>query len=486
MEKNFYNDEFENYLKESTENFRMYPSRKVWHSIYNDLHPSRKWPSLAVCLVLITAILFVGVSNNNSLNSASRQAMEGSIIAAANASMNADLLRIPQQPLIAKADTRINQFTSIISGNTTHTVVDNSSVTSAPVSNAYLNEETPAFPSIKQTASFAAENLKINITAPVMAFIAEKNETSGLQLNTEADEQIISDQKTGSTTKSNTVNPKNKVLTAVKNSVLQNDLAWIDDHAFYNKPFIKIRKNKLAMQYYVTPSVGFRKLTQINDIDLTSSSLIATRTIPQEADDKVTQKAALNLEAGAMVLYSLSKRLRIKTGLQVNYTNYIITAYDLEHPVQTSILLNDPQTGYPEIQFRSTTYGNNAGTEVARKLNNNTIQFSVPVGADFKIAGNKKLNWYVGATIQPTHISSGHAYVLSTDAKHYIEESSLLRKWNMNAGVETFVTYKTASGIDINLGPQLRYQLFSTYNKQYSYSEKLYNMGIKLGMTKSF
>jgi len=66
MEKNFYNDEFEQLLKEKSDGFRMYPSKRVWHSIYNDLHPGRKWPSVAVSLVLIIALLMVGYWNNKS------------------------------------------------------------------------------------------------------------------------------------------------------------------------------------------------------------------------------------------------------------------------------------------------------------------------------------------------------------------------------------------------------------------------------------
>jgi len=68
MEKKFYNEEFEQFLRDSVENFQMFPSRKVWYGIYNDLHPSKKWPSLAITLILVSAVLFLGISNNNSIN----------------------------------------------------------------------------------------------------------------------------------------------------------------------------------------------------------------------------------------------------------------------------------------------------------------------------------------------------------------------------------------------------------------------------------
>src|SRR5881394_1626314 len=68
MERKFYTDNFEQLLKEKSDEFRMYPSKRVWHSIYNDLHPGRKWPSVAVSLVLIIALLMVGYWNNNNSN----------------------------------------------------------------------------------------------------------------------------------------------------------------------------------------------------------------------------------------------------------------------------------------------------------------------------------------------------------------------------------------------------------------------------------
>ena len=74
MEDNNYKDEFELFLKESADEFRMVPSRKVWYSLYNNLHPDRRWPSMAVCLLILTAVLYLGIANNNSLSSAAKKA----------------------------------------------------------------------------------------------------------------------------------------------------------------------------------------------------------------------------------------------------------------------------------------------------------------------------------------------------------------------------------------------------------------------------
>jgi hypothetical protein len=105
---------------------------------------------------------------------------------------------------------------------------------------------------------------------------------------------------------------------------------------------------------------------------------------------------------------------------------------------------------------------------------------------DIKIAGNEKLKWYVGATAQPTYILGGNAFVLSADEKYYIAENALVRKWNLNTAIETFLSFKPSSNVTLNIGPQFRYQLFSSYKKAYNYSEKLYNVGVKVGLITNF
>ena len=83
-ENEFYADEFEQLLKEKADQFSMYPSKRVWYSIYNNLHPSRRWPSVVVSLLLLTSLMLIGYLhtgdnsitgqinlNNNTLNKTS-------------------------------------------------------------------------------------------------------------------------------------------------------------------------------------------------------------------------------------------------------------------------------------------------------------------------------------------------------------------------------------------------------------------------------
>ena len=69
MDNDFYTGEFEQLLKEKTDLFRMFPSKRVWHSIYNNLHPSRRWPSVIMSLLLMSSLSFIGYLNTGGNNS---------------------------------------------------------------------------------------------------------------------------------------------------------------------------------------------------------------------------------------------------------------------------------------------------------------------------------------------------------------------------------------------------------------------------------
>jgi hypothetical protein len=59
---------------------------------------------------------------------------------------------------------------------------------------------------------------------------------------------------------------------------------------------------------------------------------------------------------------------------------------------------------------------------------------------------------------------------------------SLTRKWNINTGFEIFAGYKTGK-TDWRIGPQVRYQVFSSFDNKYPIKEHLFDFGVKLGLT---
>ncbi len=65
MERNFYPENFEKFLKAHADQFKMSPSKKAWHGIYNDLHPGRRWPSVAMSMFFIFTLVIIGHLNTN-------------------------------------------------------------------------------------------------------------------------------------------------------------------------------------------------------------------------------------------------------------------------------------------------------------------------------------------------------------------------------------------------------------------------------------
>ena len=107
----------------------------------------------------------------------------------------------------------------------------------------------------------------------------------------------------------------------------------------------------------------------------------------------------------------------------------------------------------------------------------------MPVGLEVNLFGNKKLQVGIAGTVQPTYLLNRNTYLITADYK-YATEPALVRKWNVNTSAEAFVSYKTGD-LKWQVGPQVRYQLFSSYIKEYPIRENLYNYGIKIGVTKT-
>jgi len=61
---------------------------------------------------------------------------------------------------------------------------------------------------------------------------------------------------------------------------------------------------------------------------------------------------------------------------------------------------------------------------------------------------------------------------------------SLYRTFNINTALEAYISVQLGS-LKWSVGPQFRYQLLSSYKKEYPIKEHLYDYGIKLGMTKT-
>jgi|GEM_PF-523107 len=616
MDNNFYTDDLERLLKEKSDEFRMYPSKRVWHSLYNDLHPSRRWPSVTISMVLVLVLMLTGYLNTNDTDTTNRtQLVQYDISVHSNTPSTHPLKKdkVPgklyatgiEEETVSTEDPGTGEQPLLeliaaepsIAGIASETgPVNEGQVLNANISTGTESRMSNGFPlmlirdkNIYNTFAVKGFNstnhLTYNWTSATVAEAntgfpgnsnatttgtiafttpADKNKPAmnsriniynkaGIAINSPAENVIASRNNAGNTvaTKTNTGNNTNKT-TAAKNTTRSNknnttavaktntgnnstnettgsltsdapattgednaltttitatekaadplaakentvtnllapnkglsneEKAWIEDFAFHNKPVRKKWKDQVVMEFYATPSISYRFAR--NEIEGQNASAFASNDINRVSN----QKPGLGLEAGVGIAYAFAKNLRFKAGVQLNYTNYGIKARETNHPILTSLLMNDPVTGLTYSSTRpSTLINGNVYTGQAVILRNRTYQVSIPLGLAYKLASNKKVDWYAGASIQPSYVFGGNAYLLTADLKNYVTEPSALRRWNFNTGIETYIHYKIGS-MSIQAGPQFRYQLQSTYGKQYTTSEKLYNIGLKLGIVKGF
>lgn len=459
MDHRFYPDSFENFLKEAVDDFRMYPSERVWTSIYNNIHPSRRWPTLGILLLLISSFAYIGASNNY-VPAISTEQTTGTVQQFAN-NENNKIVQVQPEAAIELNNTaafplQTQKARRKAKRKLTQAATPNMSVSLSFLENALeRNNKT--------------EDLVLAENWDLTSHVGEKE-----LLEFDQQKQLLA-------TVSLLSNEGDENPAEEKNTSALTD----EDEPKSDKDVVKKKKrsSQLSYQFYATPSIGYRYLSANTDAGVPAGNAFGAE---PDQTPAVSHAGAINLETGANVLFRINNVIRLKGGLQLNYTNYYVNAYPLAHPAQTALMMRSGETGQPVYLSRTSTLSTSAGSGEAQNLSNNTYQVSLPVGADVRLAGNQTLQWYAGATIQPTYVAGGTAFLLSADQKNYIPDASLLRKFNMNGGFETFVSYKLKENLVFNAGPQFRYQFLSSYSRDFSYDEKLYNIGMKLGITTRF
>jgi len=524
MDREFHTDEFEQLLKEKSDQFRMYPSKRVWHSIYNDLHPSRRWPSAAMGMFLIIVLLLIGYLNtgDNTMirpfteNTADQTQTANETDNTKNKENKPQSLQNSSHQQLTIAGTYYSyQGVNLSSPEFfAYTIVKNnkpnylSLVASANPGSAdgqiVINKKEP-----ENTSKDLIQTIDTYIKSnQIFADVAIKNSkkkvinSTGNNTNPEANADDNELEKNETKTPASLLNPftsqsnasdLNKVISSDEKALQKNintvvdtksltpeEKAWIENFAFQNKPGRNKWKSRLTHEFYVTPAVNYRKLS-------TNSKGSTTPFANSNINNSISQKPGLGVETGVGLSYSLAKNLRLRGGIQFNYTNYNIDAGQTNHPTITSILLNDPNTGYSYTASRTSTISNSFNSTALEPvtLHNRTYQISIPVGLAYRLSATNNVEWFAGASIQPTYVFGGKAHLISSDLKSYVSDPSSIRNWNLNLGFETFMSYKLGT-YNLQVGPQVRYQVYSTYRKNVALVEKPYAIGLKIGLIKGF
>jgi len=238
---------------------------------------------------------------------------------------------------------------------------------------------------------------------------------------------------------------------------------------------------RFRWQFHFTPTVSYRSLKEDQKFiaQARMNLLAAPMAATTELSNVINHRPDLGMQIGLLGTYPLGKRLDLIAGLQFNVSKYDIKAFNYPTEVATIALVN--AWGGPTAVTTVTSFRSNGFMNKASWLRNYYYSLSAPVGLEWRILGKKQNHWGFSTTIQPTYMVGNRSYIISMDYQNYAEVPYLINKWNLNVGVETYAKFSVGK-TDFRVGPQVRYQLFSSFKKGYPVSEHLYDFGVKLGM----
>ncbi|MHA4808393.1 outer membrane beta-barrel protein [Flavitalea flava] len=592
MERNFYSDEFEQLIRDKTEQYKMYPSEKVWKGVHGSLHTKRRWFFAGMSLLVTGILFFAGkelIAPSNRTNQGRKMALTGSAASSTNKETQENT---PPPGFSAFRANKPSSGPSRHNGQVSDPSSPEESTSkgiSITVSDPVISQpdlqlalshatrspiEAPSFTRMASKVEIKAsvlteenapertgqqENLSVSASSPNDRQSSDKQAFAEKQSNEKqssgklfagrqsdigrrltgkqlVDKQIayytlsrslpwekgtefndfvftkadsrLADARIARTIRNNMAAMKNLAVTrpdagSVMGSDLLDDSAremtrkpapspemldqqrsnWLHDYAVYNLPAATWRRRK-AWQLFVAPTVNYRTLSG-GDFLMPKSIVENIPVAPVHsgsAKDYVDHTPALGFEVGGNLLYRMTRKLTLRMGLQFNFSRYTIKAY-ASSPQEATITLSSPY-GYYLDSITNLSDIRNFGGKKQETLNNDYYSFSAPIGLEWRILGDGRLQWSVAATVQPTYMLNRNAYLLTTDYNNYTKEPSLFRKWNINGGLETFLSYKIG-GIRWQIGPEFRYQLLSTYSSRYPMRENLKGYGLKIGMTKT-
>lgn len=400
--EHFSTDQFESFLKSSTENFKMHPSARVWNSLFNKMHPGSNLPSLSTSILFCFLFCFLGTNKNN---------FSKEIIVAS--------------PEMSKITEKKNITT-------------------------FTNNSTKIYKTKSDRIQPQTSKGSIEFNFAESLFLTNINDS-----NKNYTPEICA------TKNQNSIDKQSKEFELIKN--IGQHFTYLIHHKDFDKKEINVvkaneKRSQFSYEIYATPSMDYRYTNHQN---------------VQNPIDSNNANMHVNFEAGGAIIMNVSKHIRIKAGMQLNFSQ-----------LESNIASNNNDNSEAANMFNSVALVNKKFNNTSNIFKNSTYQVSIPIGTEFEIMCHNKLKWYAGATIQPSYLFVNNDQSVFTELNNQVYQQSMMREWNVNSSIETFINYDLKNNIELNVGPQIRYQFLSTYKNAYQQNERLYQIGLKIGISK--
>ncbi len=445
MNRNFTPENFEDFLKESTDGFRLKAPDRVWQNLSKELNKKRRRfiTSLSVLLLLTSTAGYYLLTGN-----------------------------VQEQ--------KVNPNAGKQPTTTSHQALagkNEGAETSVPDDNgAKVVSLQPMWQS--SVSIFNAKEGTGKTLAPVID-ITNKTKAGDQSIGFTGDDAFFQNTFTSTIVDSDPEQEAQPKLTAVENKPATpetTDALPLTIESVLNAYKSKHTGNRFETQLYFTPTVSYRKLTENKSYlrGLNPASMpLGYPALSSSVNSHVTHKPDVGFELGLTIKHSFSNHVKIRSGVQFNVNRYDVKAFSSSGSIATIALNNGSRVDSLNTYSR---YSNLSGYK-SDWLQNLSFQVSMPLGIEYIVKGDEKTHFGIAATVQPTYVLGDRAYLITTDYKSYTEVPWLTRRWNVNTSLETFVSYKRWQ-----FGPQVRYQLLSSFESKYPVKENLFDFGLKVGV----
>ncbi len=440
MMNEFYDNEFERFLKENVEQYKMYPSDNVWDNVSSNLHFGSRILGFSFTLLMLSlgsfSVFLLSNDKNDIVNTTQTELK-----------MPVDLFKTSFKTWVVSS---MNKTTPPNSINTVYLPVVIDEMVLQPEMNGNTD---PVFSGDLTAVDLQKENSEMENTQIF------KEDESGL--NNLIDENL---------SVSETVSRINELPLAMPEAV---------ENAISNLTVAK-KKNKTSFQFYFTPTITSRKLSENKSYILNGANSLLSITNPNtiffNVNDYANHTPELGAEFGLAAIIPISKKLNLRAGLQLNISRYSIKAFNTAGDIATYALNRGTRV---DSMSMMSNYRNNLNGYNPDNLHNFYFQISAPIGIEYLFAKTKNVQFGIAGTVQPSLLIKDRVYLLSVDYKNYTEVPWLVRRVNANTSIQPFVSYSTGK-LNWQIGPQVRYQLLSSYVDKYPVKENLFNYGFKI------
>jgi hypothetical protein len=450
MERSYNDRDFEKLLKDNANQYRMYPSEKVWKGVHSALHSRRKWYGVSALAILLIAGLgfsILYINEPGKLNSKITTPLS--------------VTKIQEQTPVLLSEEKDPQVSNTAGQEIVRAEKNPLAVTSIP-ENDIVDQNNIGTLSVEQKPVFKIQPETLTEQSEIVE--NNNNEIQKIDRSSASIEIEKGNENFAAENIEGKINADDQLKT---------DISAL---ASLNVPAIVSKKQpRLSAQLYFTPTISYRKLSE-NESPSSSGGYSFSQIVG--VNNLVKHKPLMGLEFGMEGKYGLNDRFFLKSGFQFNINRYDISAYS--HP--TEIATVSVNNGFRTYNVAApSNYGNFSGSK-QNWVENFYFQVAIPMGAEYILTEKKKYSWGISGTIQPTYVIGDRAYLISSDFRNYAKFPDLMRRWNLSSGAETFISYTTGK-IKWQTGPHVRYQHLSSFVSGYPVKENLFAIGLKVGAT---